>query len=73
MTYTFPSPIDLTDGGTNTQFFLVMDRIFRAEAPEGATALSVTITARDTSGVNGTYNTGIGNVPDGQYLALNFN
>ncbi|WP_300522899.1 tandem-95 repeat protein [Alcanivorax sp.] len=73
MTYTFPSPIDLTDGGTNTQFFLVMDRIFRAEAPEGATALSVTITARDTSGVNGTYNTGIGNVPDGQSLALNFN
>lgn len=73
MTYTFPSPIDLTDGGTNTQFFLVMDRIVRAEAAEGETALSVTITARDTSGVNGTYNTGIGNVPDGQSLALNFN
>ena len=36
-------------------------------------ALSVTIEARDTSGVNGTYNTGIGSVPNGQSMVLNFN
>ena len=73
LTYTFSPAIDLTDGGTNTQFFLVMDRIERALAAEGQNALSVTIEARDTSGVNGTYNTGIGSVPDGQSMVLNFN
>ena len=73
LTYNFSPAIDLTDGGTNTQFFLVMDRIERALAAEGENALSVTIEARDTSGVNGTYNTGIGSVPDGQSMVLNFN
>ena len=73
LTYNFSPAIDLTDGGTNTQFFLVMDRIERALAAEGQNALSVTIEARDTSGVNGTYNTGIGSVPGGQSMVLNFN
>lgn len=73
LTYNFSPAIDLTDGGTNTQFFLVMDRIERALAAEGQNALSVTIEARDTSGVNGTYNTGIGSVPNGQSMVLNFN
>ncbi|MZR64406.1 tandem-95 repeat protein [Alcanivorax sp. DP30] len=72
LVYSFASPIDLTDGGTNDQFFLVMDSINRPNAPEGeSTALSVSINVTG-GGRTGTYGTGIGSVPAGQSLALNF-
>lgn len=72
ITYNFATPVDLTDGGTNTQFFLVMDKILREQAAEGQTALHVTIEVLG-GGINGTYGSiGIGNVPDGQSMAINF-
>lgn len=72
LVYNFASPIDLTDGATNDQFFLVMDSITRANAPEGESiALHVSINVTG-GGKTGTYSTGIGEVPTGQSLALNF-
>ncbi|MGB1464963.1 MAG: Ig-like domain-containing protein [Alcanivorax nanhaiticus] len=71
LVYNFTSPIDLTDGGTNDQFFLVMDSITRPEALEGESALQVSINVTG-GGKTGTYSTSIGEVPGGQSLALNF-
>ncbi len=71
LVYNFSSPIDLTDGGTNDQFFLVMDSITRPEALEGESALQVSINVTG-GGKTGTYSTSIGEVPGGQSLALNF-
>lgn len=72
LVYNFASPIDLTDGGSNDQFFLVMESITRPNAPEGeSTALQVSINVTG-GGQTGTYSTGIGEVPGGQSLALNF-
>ena len=51
---------DLTDGGLNNQFFAEFASIQRTPNPHlYYTALSITIKARDSSGVVGTYNTGV--------------
>ncbi len=71
LTYNFASPIDLTNGGTNDQFFLVIDSITRPQGPDGATALQLSITVTG-GGISATYGTGIGEAPSGFSPALNF-
>jgi hypothetical protein len=64
--------VDLTSGGSNTQFFLEFGSIQRlpVQAP-GEVAASITIRVTDANGVTGTYNTGIANII-GFNVVLNF-
>ncbi|WP_170207807.1 beta strand repeat-containing protein [Rarobacter incanus] len=71
LTYDFPAGKDLTSGGLNKQFYLEFQSIQRLPNPTNySTALTVSISARDTAGTTGTYNTGI-NSGVGQNVALN--
>ncbi|MCG8393431.1 MAG: tandem-95 repeat protein [Pseudomonadales bacterium] len=69
--YNFSSPIDLTDGHTNDQFFMVLDEVIRPAAPDGSSALHVSISVTG-GGQSGTYGTGMGEAPSGHSIALNF-
>jgi hypothetical protein len=71
LTYDFAS-YDMTSGGTNTQFFLDFPQISRPNAPSPSdTAVSISIAARDSSNVTGSYNVGVPSVSDFN-IVLNF-
>ena len=61
--YTPASPVDLTSGGTDTQFFIDFHAIQRlpVQTP-GEAALNLTVQVTDSGGREGTLNTGISNV-----------
>jgi hypothetical protein len=53
------SPVDLTGGGTDTQFFLQASEIVRSD--DAKDALNLSISVMSSNGVTGVYSTGIGN------------
>ena len=60
--YTPASPVDLTSGGTDTQFFIDFHAIQRLPVrSDGETALNLTVQVTDRGGRKGTLNTGISN------------
>src|SRR4051812_2878661 len=68
--YSFPST-DLTDGGSNTQFYVEFASIQRTPEVVGENSVSFTISVTDTNGTTGVYNTGFGNAGDFD-LVMNF-